>query len=426
MREAERQMSGTRREFLGAAALLALGAGTAAAESEPMKRVQPAAGAESPAFDRVWELVRDRFYDARFNGVDWESMKGLYRPRAQAAGSREERAAVINDMLSKLNASHTRYYTPDEPAYYQLADIFLGALRHRGLGDAFPNGEVRYPGVGIFTEADGQGRTFVIGVIDGAPGAQAGLLVGDEILSADDQPFRPVGSFRGKVGTPVKLMIRRTREGAPAPVSVTPADLDPGALFLDGLKSSARVIAAGGARIGYVHIWSYAGRQYQGALQDLIGEGPLRDADALVWDLRDGWGGAQPDYLDLFNPRSPTMKVTARNGESELVGVKWRKPVAALINGGSRSGKEVLAYGFREYGLGELVGSRTEGAVLAATAFLVGDEGLLLLAVEDVVVDGRRLEGAGVEPTIPVAFDIRYAAGADPQLARAVELLARS
>jgi carboxyl-terminal processing protease len=97
-----------------------------------------------------------------------------------------------------------------------------------------------------------------------------------------------------------------------------------------------------------------------------------------------------------------------------------------LINGGTRSGKEVLAYGFREYRLGELVGARTEGAVLASTAFLIGDDGLLLLAVEDVLVDGKRLEGVGVEPTIEVPFDQRYAAGADPQLDRAVQVLARS
>jgi carboxyl-terminal processing protease len=97
-----------------------------------------------------------------------------------------------------------------------------------------------------------------------------------------------------------------------------------------------------------------------------------------------------------------------------------------LINGGTRSGKEVLAYGFKEYRLGELVGVRTEGAVLAATAFLIGGEGLLLLAVEDVLVDGQRLEGVGVQPTIEVPFDLRYAAGADPQLERAVQILSRS
>jgi carboxyl-terminal processing protease len=49
-----------------------------------------------------------------------------------------------------------------------------------------------------------------------------------------------------------------------------------------------------------------------------------------------------------------------------------------------------------------------------------------LLAVEDVLVDGQRLEGVGVTPTIEVPFDSRYAAGGDPQLDRAVQLLARS
>ena len=172
-------------------------------------------------------------------------------------------------------------------------------------------------------------------------------------------------------------------------------------MFLRGLESSARIIESGGRRIGYVHIWCYAGHTYQRALEVLLSQGALKDADALIWDLRDGWGGAQPEYLDLFNARAPTMQVTDRSGNSEFVNVKWRKPVAMLINGGTRSGKEVLAYGFKKYRLGELIGTRTEGAVLAATAFLIGS-GLLLLAVEDVRVDGERLEGVGVTPTIEV------------------------
>ncbi len=420
-------MKPTRRDFFAIAASLALGAPPAGAQPDFQPRGQAAAEPDRSAFDQVWELVRDRFYDPKLKGLDWPAMRDRFRPQAEAAGSLNELSTAINAMLAELGASHTRYYTIDDPAYYQLADIFAGGLRHQGLSRIFANGDVTYPGIGVFTQTDDQGRTFVTGVIEGAPGHRAGVKLGDEILSADERPFGPVASFRGRVGAPVSLAVRRTRDGAPTPLPVTPADLHPNAMFLNGLKDSARIIAAGaGARIGYVHVWSYAGRQYQGALEDLIGDGALKDADALVWDLRDGWGGAQPQYLDLFNPHSPTMKVTARNGETDLVDVKWRKPVAALINGGTRSGKEVLAYGFKEYRLGELIGSRTEGAVLAATAFLVGDEGLLLLAVEDVVVDGRRLEGAGVEPTIPVAFDSRYAAGADPQLDRAVEVLARS
>jgi carboxyl-terminal processing protease len=419
-------MEATRRDVLALAAAAALGARPASAQTAGQSD-GVAAGPNQAAFDQVWELVRDRFYDPRLHGLDWQAMRVRYRPEVASARNREETAVVINAMLAELGASHTHYYTPEEPAYYQLADIFAGALERRGWGRVFPRDEVTYPGTGTFTQADDQGRVFIAGVVEGAPAHQAGLLLGDEILSADGGLFRPVESFRGKVGVPVSLSIRRTSGGAPMAISVTPADLHPNAMFLRGLQASARVIGAGAnARIGYVHVWSYASRRVQSALEDLIADGPLRDADALIWDLRDGWGGAQPEYLDLFNPRAPTMQVKSRDGETGLVDVKWRKPVAMLINGGTRSGKEVLAYGFKEYRLGELIGNRTEGAVLAATAFLIGDDGLLLLAVEDVLVDGRRLEGVGVAPTIEVAFDPRYAAGTDPQLERAVQVLSRS
>lgn len=80
-------------------------------------------------------------------------------------------------------------------------------------------------------------------------------------------------------------------------------------------------------------------------LERPLSQGALKDEDALIWDLRDGWGGAQPEYLDLFNARAPTMQVTDRSDTSEFVNVKWRRPVAMLINGSTRKGKEVLAYG---------------------------------------------------------------------------------
>jgi carboxyl-terminal processing protease len=418
-------MKTTRREILALAAMGALGAWPASAETASQS-AEAALKSNQADFDQVWEFVRDRFYDPHLNGLDWQEERARFGPQAASARSREDVAAVINAMLAKLGASHTHFYTPDDPAYYQLADIFVFALEHRGLERVFPRGDVSYPGIGMFTDADSQGRTFVTGAIEGAPAHEAGVLLGDEIVSVDDRPFHPVDSFRGKVGQPVSLQIRRTSGATPIAIRISPADLHPNEMFLQGLKASARVIASGAAKIGYVRVWSYASRRIQSALEDLMSEGPLKDADALVWDLRGGWGGAQPEYLDLFNPRAPTMKITGRNGETGFVDVKWRKPVAMLINEGTRSGKEVLAYGFKEYRLGELIGHRTEGAVLAATAFLIGDDGLLLLAVEDVLVDGKRLEGVGVTPTIEVPFDWRYAAGGDPQLDRAVQVLARA
>ena len=415
----------TRRAALQLAGIMALG--LPKGRSQPANQYGTAAGPNEAAFDEVWQTVRDRFYDPHLHGLDWPAIRAEYRPQAAAAASKPALAGVINAMLARLGASHTEYYTPDEPAYYQLAGIFAGALRRHGLQRVFPAGEVTYPGIGIFTRAGQGGRVFVTGVIDGAPASQAGLLLGDEILSADGTPFQPVNSFRGKVGTPVSIAIRRRANEAPMLVEVTAAQLDPNAMFLKGLQASTRIIPGpGGARVGYVHVWCYAGYAYQRALEQLIVEGPLGDADALIWDLRDGWGGAQPDYLDLFNPRAPTMRIMNRSGEITYEGVHWRKPASMLVNHGTRSGKEVLAYGFKRYRIGEVIGSQTAGALLAASAFLMSNGDLLLLAVADVRVDGQRLEGVGVAPTIEVPFDPAFAAGSDPQLERALHVLSQT
>jgi carboxyl-terminal processing protease len=372
-------------------------------------------------FDQVWRLVDQHFYDRNFRGQDWRALRNRYRPLAEAALDDDAQAKVISDMLAELGASHTARYRQNDPAYYQLADIFAGSLR-RELRNLFPNG-VRYPGVGLFTrEIDG--KLFVSGTIAGLPAEQAGILVGDEIVDVDGKPFEAVGSFAGKVGQSVILHVRRAAGGEVLPIALQPVWIEPADDFESAMAEGARIIERDGRKIGYVRIWSYAGSRYQDQLEQLL-SGKLADADALIWDLRDGWGGAQPYYLDVFSKLGPTMELTERDGDQEFVNVKWRKPVALLINGGSRSGKEVLAYGFKKYGVGEVIGTRTAGALLAGRAYILHDDSLLLLAVNDVAVDGERLERVGVTPTIEVPFPLEYAAGKDPQIDKAVEVLTR-
>jgi carboxyl-terminal processing protease len=414
-------MRSIRRPVYALLVLLALASAPVQAETG-QPTVSPVKAGER--FDEVWRMVRDRFYDRDLHGLDWDAVGQKHRPQALAAGSERALADVINVMLGELKASHLGYYTPLDTAYYDLADIFSWSLRNQ-IRSAFPSGEVSYAGIGIFSRRI-DGKTFVSGVQDGLPADKAGLLVGDEILAADGAPFEPVRSFEGKAGRKVALEIRRTRDGTPQRLEVVPERIEPNEAFLRAMRTSTRVIDRGGVKIGYIHVWSYARGDYQELLEEQIATGPLKDADALIWDLRDGWGGADPAYLDIFNARAPTMLTTDRGGDRSVVNAKWRKPAALLINGGTRSGKEVLTYGFKKYGYGEVIGTRTSGALLAARAFLLSAGGLLLVPVADVAVDGERLEGKGVMPTIEVDREIPYAAGDDPQLERAVEVLARS
>lgn len=374
-------------------------------------------------FDEIWQRVREQFYDPTLRHLDWVALGEHYRPLI-AAASAEERSVLYNRLLAELAASHTRHYTAADPAYYQLLDMFSGALR-RDLPRLFPEGKVTYPGIGIFTRRIGD-KTFISGVLDGLPAAKAGLQVGDELLAVDGKPYQAVASFTARVNQEVTVQVRRTPDGPVQDVVVVPEQIRPNEAFLKAMQESARLLEADGVKIGYIHVWSYAGTQYQRLLEHEISAGRLKEAEALVFDLRDGWGGAQPSYLDLFSPLGPTVIMRDRNGDESVSNVKWRKPVVMLINGGTRSGKEILAYGFKKYGLGELIGTRTAGAVLAGRAFLLSDDSLLLLAVADVYVDGQRLEGVGVTPTLEVPFTVEYAQGKDPQLQRAIEVLARS
>jgi carboxyl-terminal processing protease len=391
----------------------------------PTTAVQPQqTSANLGVFEEVWRTVHEHFYDPTFHGLDWVAVGAKYRLLAPAAGSDVERSAVFNRMLSELAASHTWYYTASDPAYYQLLDIFSGALR-QPLRRLFPDGQVSYPGIGIFTKSL-DGKTFISGVLDGLAASKAGLLVGDEIIAADGDPLHPIKSFAPKVGQEVTLTIRRRGDGPSEDVVAVPERINPNKAFLKAMEESARTIDTNGVKIGYIHVWSYAGAQYQQLLERELSSGKLKDADALVWDLRDGWGGAEAEYLHLFTGRAPITTLINRDGRKSVANVSWHKPVAMLVNGGTRSGKEILAYGFKEYGVGEVIGSRTAGAVLAGRAYLLSDDSLVLVAVADVLVDGRRLEGVGVMPTISVAFPLPYAQGQDPQLDRAVEVLSRA
>src|SRR3984957_20559865 len=132
-----KSMKATRRGILALAAGATFSAWPASAETASQPDEAPAASYQAD-FDQVWELVRDRFYDPRLNGLDWQEQRVRFRPDAASARSREETAEVINAMLAKLGASHTHYYTPEDPAYYQLADIFVFPLEHRRLQRVFP------------------------------------------------------------------------------------------------------------------------------------------------------------------------------------------------------------------------------------------------------------------------------------------------
>lgn len=380
---------------------------------------------ETQIFEQVWQTVNDNFYDPNFNGVDWKAIKKQYQPQLIKAYSSKDAAVVLNQMLSQLKSSHTRFYTRDEPAYYQLLGIFLpqNPDLNKQLKQFLPKGKFEYTDIGLFTK-DINGKTFTSSILDESPAAKAGLKVGDQILSVDGYPYQPIHSFAGKAGQTVKMLIQRSPEpSSQQEIAVVPKIFDPSTMFLQAQTASIKLIEQAGKKVGYIHIWSNAADPYQQQLQDELIYGRLKNADGLVLDLRDGWGGGDVSYLNMFTAKHD-LSVTniPRNQSRYTYNYQWKKPVVMLVNSGSRSSKEILAFGFQQSKIGPVIGTQTAGAVLAGRPYLMRDGSLLYVAVTNVFVNGnQRLEGKGVIPDINIPFPLEYAQGVDPQKQTAIE-----
>lgn len=178
-----------------------------------------------------------------------------------------------------------------------------------------------------------------------------------------------------------------------------------------------------GHRIGYIPVFSWTSDDAQVEIVNAIVELNKQGADSWVLDLRDGFRGANPEFASIFSRDIVSLQTIGRDGVVALRDTQMRGPIVLLTNGGTRSGKEVIAYGAKRSKAATIIGEQTAGAVLAGQLFFLSDGSLLYLAVADVAVDGERLEGRGVTPDLLVPFDLRYSMGDDIQLKAALRYL---
>ena len=72
---------------------------------------------------------------------------------------------------------------------------------------------------------------------------------------------------------------------------------------------------------------------------------------------------------------------------------------------------------------GRLLGKKTTGDVLLCRAHLMPEDFILIVAEEDTLVDGHRLEGVGVSPHIEIDFKLTADGKSDSQLDTALDVL---
>jgi tricorn protease len=389
-------------------------------------RAQVEPGAEWAQMVReAWRLQQDQFWTADMSGVDWQRVLDRYLPLVDQVASRTELADLIWELQGELGTSHA----------YDLGGEYRKAPP---WGQAF---------LGADLGRDASGQWVVTRVVPGTtwspreasplltPGV--GITAGTAILAVNGQPVDPeLGPgplLANQAGLPLALTVAGPGDGGgpegralQTRTVVVPTLADERALrYRDWVDSNrARVREATGGRVGYVHIpdmgpsgWSEFHRSYMAEVE----------RDALIVDVRFNAGGhVSALILEKLRRRRVGWDLPRWGAPVSYPDEAPMGPLVAITNEWAGSDGDIFTHGFKLFGLGPVVGTRTWGGVIGIEPTLALVDGSLTTQpeyafwFEDV---GWSVENYGSDPTEEVVMRPQdYVAGRDPQLDRSVEL----
>jgi Tol biopolymer transport system component/C-terminal processing protease CtpA/Prc len=370
------------------------------------------------AFDVAWRTMRDRYYDPKMGGADWEAVRAKYAPMAARCATGTELSLVMNLMLGELNGSHLGFRSSQRGWTRSGWREVTGHLGCRF--DATWNGE----------------GLRVKDVVPGTPADQARSRIhpGEVILALDG---RPVGGATNldllMTGDPQRDIEVRVRDAEGNDRTVTLQPTSYGAvrrLLYDHWveQTRAQVEEASGGTLGYLHIRSMNLSSFQRFEAELYKVGFGKDG--LIIDVRDNGGGFTTDHLltCLTQPRH-AITVPRHGGpgypHDRMVYAPWHKPVVVLCNQNSFSNAEIFAHAIKTLKRGAVVGVQTAGGVISTGATFIDGIGSLRLPFRGwfLLNDGEDMERNGCMPhhvVWPEPSDLK--AGIDRQLSKAVEV----
>ncbi|HVE64560.1 MAG TPA: S41 family peptidase [Mycobacteriales bacterium] len=319
-------------------------------------------------------------------GVLDEALTRIRDSAASDVNDADLKRAAIEGMLRALDDDYAAYLAADDVARF---DQLL---------------EGRYSGVGLWLGPDDSGSVEVVSVLPASPAAQAGLLVGDQLVSVAGRRVvgRTVGAvvddLRGQTGSAVSLGVRRA--GALRTVTLRRAHLDARDVLVDRP-------AAGVGRIRVAAFTRGVGAQVRKAAQQLQRE----QVRGIVLDLRGNPGGLLVEAVEAasaFLDGGPVVSYRLRGQAPTVFSATGRgdgdTDVVVLVDGGTASAAEVVAAALQDRNRALVVGAHSFGKGSVQQPFQLADGSALEITVAPYLTpSGRTLEGVGITPDVDVA-----------------------
>ncbi len=366
----------------------------------------------------VWRLQRDQFWTADMSGVDWARIWQRYAPLADCIATRDELSDVIWEMQGELATSHCDEYGGDRR---RGAALQMG---HLGAEFAWDAACACYRIVRLVRgDAWREGHDSPLAAIGVAAQPGERLLAVDGL--ACDREHPPQARLVARAGRRVELLLADADGVTRRRVVVRALASEEGARYREWVEHNrVRVREASGGRLGYLHIpdmvtWGFA------EFHRYLRTETLREG--LVVDARFNRGGHVSQLLLEKLARRVLGYDVLRWGRPEPYPQNAvAGPLVCVTNEHAGSDGDIFSHCFKLMGLGPLVGTRTWGGVIGVWPRHRLADGSITTQPEfsfwfnDV---GWGVENWGAEPDVEVDIAPQdYAAGMDPQLARAIEL----
>jgi len=372
-------------------------------------------------FDESWRQMRDFFYVKNMHGVSWNQIHDKYSALLPYVNHRADLTYLIGEMIGELNIGHAYTNSGDMVKPVRIKTGLLGAKLSRDASGFFRIDRIL------------EGATWSESLKSPLLEPGVDVSVGNFIVAINGTPTSSVQDIysllvgKAKVQVEISVNSKPTLDGA-RKVIVIPIDNESDLYYYGWVQGNIKKVEqATNGQVGYIHIPDMG---VEGLNEFVKYFYPQLDKKALIIDDRgNGGGNVSPMILERLS-RVPYRYTVRRNStqinpipDKTLVG-----PKIALIDKYSASDGDLFPYGFRQLGLGKLVGQRTWGGVVGIGGSLPFVDGADLRIPQFTSISADKgqyiIEGYGVNPDVEVENDpSQEYVGNDEQLNKAIELI---
>ena len=369
------------------------------------------AGERAYIFDHVWRQVKEKFYDPKLQGVNWDLYKTTYAKFLPYINNNFDFQELLSEMLGELNASHTggRY---NEPVPNGDNTATLGLLY-----------DEKYTGNGLKITEVITGGPLDKSVNKIKSGDIIEKINGEEITNDKDWSIM----MNRSVGQNTLLTVYDPETKSRFDETTKPISFgeEAGLMYKRWVKKMTDMVdKLSGGKVGYVHVQGMNDASFRSTYDEVMGKN--LEKKALIVDTRFNGGGWLHDDLATFLSGKKYLEFAPQGHllkGGEPMG-RWQKPSCVVMSESNYSDAFIFPYIYKQNGLGKLIGMPVAGTGTAVWWETQIDPTIVfgIPMIGTIGKEGRPTENLQVEPDIRVPLSYEdLLNGKDTQIEAAVK-----